>query len=313
MSGKALVTGARGFVGRVLCDYLGRQGWDVIGTELHPQDPSPTLVACDITRGDEVERLFDRARDISHVFHLAAVTYVPDSQRDPMGAFDANLLGTIRLLQAVEANVPHASFVFVSTSEVYGPPHRLPVEEAHSLNPANPYAISKAAADAFCAYFQRSFNLDVIRVRPFNHSGAGQSHQFVLSSFAHQVAKIEAGLEPPVLHVGNLSAARDFLHVDDVVRAYELVALEGTPGEAYNVCRGKSRRIEEAVDMLRARARVPIEVTVDPGRLRPHDVPDVYGSYAKLEGATGWRPEIPFERIVDDLLKYWRGQMELEL
>lgn len=311
MSGRALVTGAEGFVGRTLCRYLRRQGWDVLGAANRGQESATGLVPCDITRPDDVEGLFERARDVTHVFHLAAVTFVPETQRDPVLAMRVNLQGTIHLLQALEANVPHACFVFVGSSDVYGPPARLPVDESHPLNPQNPYAISKAAADHFCAFFQRSTDIDVIRMRPFNHSGPGQSSEFVLSSFARQVARMEAGMDAPVLRVGNLSAARDFSHVDDIVRAYELAALEGTAGEAYNVCSGEPHVIQEAVDLLRGKASIPIEIEVDEDRLRPLDVPASYGSYAKLGQATGWRPERSFETLLDDLLSYWRQQLEI--
>lgn len=311
MSGRALVTGAGGFVGRVLCRYLERQGWDVLGAVMSDRDTSKNSTVCDITRPDEVERLFEWARDITHVFHLAAITFVPDAQRDPLHAMKVNVEGTVHLLQALEANAAHACFVYIGSSEVYGPPVRLPIDETHPLNPVNPYSISKAAADHFCAYFQRSTDVDVVRLRPFNHSGPGQSAEFVLSSFARQVARIEAGLDAPVLRVGNLEAARDFSHVNDVVRAYELAALEGVPGEAYNVCSGESHRIHDAVDILLRHASVDIEVEVDPARLRPVDVPETYGSYAKLANATGWRPQIDFETLVTELLTYWRSQLEL--
>ena len=312
MSGRALVTGAGGFVGRVLCRYLERKGWEVLGAVSMERDVAKDFTLCDITRPEDVDRLFDWARDITHIFHLAAVTFVPDSHRDPINAVNVNLVGTMRLLQAVEANAPHVGFVFIGSSEVYGPPQQLPIDERHPLNPVNPYSISKAAADSFCGYFQSSAEVDVIRLRPFNHSGPGQSAEFVLSSLARQVARMEAGLDPPVLHVGNLSAARDFTHVNDVVRAYEMAALEGVPGEAYNICSGKAHRIQEAVDLLIATASLPIEVQVDADRLRAVDVPESYGSFAKFEQATGWRPEISFETLVHDLLSYWRQQLELQ-
>lgn len=311
MSGRALVTGAGGFVGRVLTRYLVRQGWEVLGTVAEEKDVSPKHLLCDITRGDEVERLFDWARNITHVFHLAAITFVPHSQREPVHAMRVNLEGTMRLLDAVEANAPHAGLVFVGSGDVYGPPQRLPIDEAHPLNPQNPYAISKAAADQFCAYFQRSTDVDVIRVRPFNHSGPGQPPDFVLSSFARQVARIEAGMDPPVLRVGNLAAARDFCHVDDIVRAYELAALEGVPGEAYNLCSGEPHRIQEAVDILLSASTASIDVEVDESRLRSIDVPESYGTFAKFNQATGWQPEISFSTMVIDLLGYWRQQLEL--
>ena len=290
MSGTALVTGSEGFVGRLLCRRLAEAGWNVRGVDRHVSPGTPRSVACDLTDPAQVDELLEATPSPTHIFHLAGLTYVPESIEHPWQAMEANVAGTIHLARALIRRVPGARLLHVSTSEVYGPPLRLPVDEAHPLAPANPYSISKAAAEQYCGFLAARGELEIIRLRPFNHSGPGQSPRFVLSSFARQIAEIETGRAQPVLRVGNLSAARDFSHVQDVLDAYEAVATRGHAGEVYNICSGRSRTIQQAVDRLLAQARVPIDVAVDPDRYRPEIVPEVCGSHQKLTRDTGWEP-----------------------
>ena len=258
------------------------------------QPEGPNKFACDITRIAQVRKLVSRTDGLSHVFHLAAITFVPSSSADPANTFEVNVQGTINLLECTRVIHPH--------------PLSIPVTEDHPLAPREPYAISKTAADQYCEYIFRANKANVVRMRPFNHSGAGQSDQFVLSNFARQIARIERGDLPPTLKVGNIDAARDFLHVDDVVRAYELAALKGKPGEAYNVSCGEGRSIRDALNTLLSRSKTKIEFVQDPERMRPVDIQEISGSYAKLQAHTGWKPQIKFDRILDDLLEYWRAQ-----
>lgn len=303
----ALVTGAEGFVGQTLCAHLSAHGWEVRGSVL--RDPPPgRYFACDITDRVEVERMMTWASGVTHVFHLAALTFVPDSLQDPALAMTANLVGTIHLASAMKTHLPNARLIYVGSADAYGAPETLPVSEDHPLRPDNPYSISKAAADQYCGYLCKASPADIVRMRPFNHSGPGQLDRFVLSNFARQIAVIEAGNAEPVLRVGNLSAARDFSHVSDVVRAYELAALHGRPGEVYNVCSGQSRTIQAALDTLLSLSKTPIRVEVDEARLRPVDVKDIRGTHEKLTAHTGWKPKIPFEMLLADLLGYWRSR-----
>lgn len=307
MNREALITGAGGFVGRFLRRRLAERGWIVRCCDVRVPEGEPGWFACDVSDSSNVDALTAWCGGkISHVFHLAAMTFVPETGRNPHRAFDVNLQGTVLLTDAVRRRFPSARFVFIGSAEVYGPPQSLPMDERHPINPANPYAISKAAADLYCGYLHAAGLLDVVRVRPFNHSGPGQSDSFVLSSFARQIARIEAGKEEPVLRVGNLAARRDFSHVLDVVRAYEAVALEGAGGEVYNVCSGVSVSIREALEALLGMAAVPIRVEQDAGRMRPVDVPELWGTHTKLTERTGWSPEISFADLLGDLLEYWR-------
>jgi GDP-4-dehydro-6-deoxy-D-mannose reductase len=309
MTQRALITGASGFVGPVLRAHLEAGGWETVCIG---QAGEGGLPGCDITDRVEIDALLDHAGAITHVFHLAAMTFVPAAHRDPTTAMQVNLLGTIQLTNALRDRDSKARFVNIGSAEAYGPPQFLPVTEAHPLNPGNPYAISKAAADHYCAYLAKSGALDVVRVRPFNHSGPGQTDQFVLSSFARQIAEIEAGLRAPEIHVGNLTASRDFLHVNDVVRAYEALALRGQTGAAYNVCSGVARSIEEALHILLALSTARPKVVPDPARMRPVDVPVMYGSYDQIMHDTGWRPEHELEYLLTELLHYWRTQVTTE-
>jgi GDP-4-dehydro-6-deoxy-D-mannose reductase len=302
MSNRALVTGAAGFVGGYLKAHLEASGWTVVTSDYGQGD-----IPCDFAEADDIVRLVEAAGEVSHVFHLAARTFVPDAMRDPCPTFDVNLEGTIHLEQAIRTHRPEARLIFISSGEVYGPPRQLPVDEDHPLNPGNPYAISKTAADQYCAFAAKAWKSDLIRVRPFNHSGAGQADNFVLSSFARQVAEAEAGKAEPVLKVGNLAAARDFSHVKDVVRAYEAIAREGEGGTAYNVCSGTATVIQEALDFLVDQSAVKVSVETDPDRMRPVDVPEVRGSHQRLTDQTGWQPDLGLEDVLMDLLYYWRG------
>lgn len=300
----ALVTGAGGFVGTRLTRHLEAQGWSVVRSGYPAVEG---MLPCDFQEAEAVRALVAGAGEVTHVFHLAAIAFVPDAERDPVRAMDVNLNGTIRLCSALREFSSPPRLVFIGSSEIYGPPLSLPMTEDHPVSPANVYAISKAAADQYCAHLSRTHALDIVRMRPFNHAGPGQSDSYVLSSFARQIAEIEEGLRPPVLETGNLEAARDFLHVDDVLRAYEAAALHVPSGGAFNVCSGQSHRIQFALDQLLALSKVAIEVRHDPARMRPSDVPDVYGSAAKLNAMTGWRPEISFDTLLVDLLDYWRA------
>lgn len=309
MSRVALVTGASGFAGWHLCARLRSQGWGVRRAVNPDARGEADAFPCDIGDAARVRQLVEWAHDATHVFHLAAMTFVPLSSRNPGETMRVNLEGTVNLADAVHEIIPGARLVFAGSAAIYGVPEALPMPETHRIAPREPYAISKAAADAYCEYLFRSEHADIVRARPFNHSGARQSDAFVLASFAKQIAGIEAGGAEPVIHAGNLDAARDFLHVDDVVRAYEMLALSGEPGEAYNICSGKAHTVREALDMMLSLSTVRITVCVDPDRLRPVDIPVVAGSHERITRRTGWLPEVEFERLLGDLLAYWRQEV----
>lgn len=315
---KVFITGMDGFVGRYLAEALLTEGFEVAGTVLEGtsgqvvsegQVPVKTFPA-DIRRSGDLDRILeDYAPD--RIFHLAAVSFVPSAANDPLPALQTNVQGTFLLLEAVRKHCPRARVLFISSSEVYGKvrPEQLPLTEQSPLCPANFYAATKQCGELWCDYYRRSFNLDLVILRPFNHIGPGQSDCFVASSFARQVAEIETGKKEPRLQVGNLEARRDFCDVRDVVRAYLLAADRAPSGEVLHVCSGKEIQIQSIVDDYVARSRVPIEVVQDPQRMRPSDVPRLRGSYSKLNSLTGWEPTIPLEKTLQDILEDWRRRM----
>lgn len=309
MSGRVLVTGAGGFVGRPLGALLAERGWTVTAADLTAPaaPPGGTPLALDVTDSASArDSLAAAAPDV--VLHLAAQSHVPTSFRDPLGTWCVNALGTLTLLEALRDLRCSAAFVLISTAEAYGDSFAAgPVPETAPLAPRNPYAASKAAADAMvrsCAHERRT-----VVLRPFNHVGPGQREDFVLPAFAAQIARIEAGLQDPVLRVGNLDARRDFLDVRDVLEAYAgvLERLEELPsGGAFNVCSGGTRRIGSILDDLLARSEAHIRVEQDPSRLRPSDVPVACGDPSALQEAIGWTPQVPWDGTVDAVLADWR-------
>ncbi|MGB6061404.1 MAG: GDP-mannose 4,6-dehydratase [Candidatus Aquilonibacter sp.] len=299
-----LVTGATGFAGAYLVEALREAGYETLPCG-GPQDADALPI--DVLDLASLRAAFELGRP-EVVFHLAAATFVPDSLAAPMTTYVTNVRGTANVAQALRefasetgANV---RLLFPSSAEVYGPQpsEAYPLRESVAPSPANPYAASKAAAEMLLLGEARSFGLDVVIARAFNHIGPGQSDRFVVANFAAQLAKIAAGA-PPQLYVGNLDAKRDFLDVRDVVRAYVALARDGVGGEIYNVCSGTARSIRDVLRELIIAAHVPVEVRDDPARQRPSDVPLSVGDARKLRAATGWEPQISFTASVRDIYR----------
>jgi GDP-4-dehydro-6-deoxy-D-mannose reductase len=290
---RVLVTGAAGFVGRHLCDHLAASGDEPV-----PIGWPAGERAVDVTDANAVRRAVEAARPDA-VAHLAGVSSVAASHRDPSHAFAVNVLGAVHVLAAVQEVAPQARVLLVGSSEMYGavPPGSRATEE-WALRPLSPYAASKVAAEVAGFQFQRARGLAVISARAFNHLGRGQRTDFVVPSFAEQIAVIRRGKGEPVLRVGNLEAVRDFSHVADVVEAYRLLLQRGMPGEAYNVCSGEGHTIRAVLDRLLALAGVQARVEVDPSRFRPTELPSLVGDSGKLQ-RLGWRPR----RSLDDALR----------
>lgn len=314
---RALITGAGGFVGGHLCDYLlMHTDWHLLGVVYpqpvgeQPQEQRLRLVHADLRDPAAVKALLEEARPDA-IFHLAAQAFVPTSFADPWDTLENNIRSQLNVLEAVRQSGREVRVLVVGSNEEYGAPApgELPQTEENPLRPNNPYAVSKVAQDMLGLQYFLAYKIPVVRVRPFNHTGPGQSPNFVVPAFASQIARIEAGLQEPVMKVGNLEAARDFSDARDIVRGYYLALTQGEPGEVYNLASERARTIREVLDMLLGYARAEIRVERDPARYRPVDVPVVYGSAEKLRRRTGWRPEIPFEQTLRDTLEYWREQV----
>ncbi len=305
---KILVTGASGFVGQHAVRTLLGARHDVVGATEDGRGPQEIETRrLDVRDEHVVVRTLEQVGPDA-VLHLAAIAFVPDAQKNPRFAFDINAVGTLNLLHAARVVTPDARVVVISSAEVYGPvadPEEMPLVEDRVLRPATHYGAGKAAAEHVARVFALE-GQDVVVLRPFNHIGPGQRDDFVVPSFARQVARLEAGDGDGVLRHGNLDAVRDFLDVRDVVAAYEraLTAARGVlePGRPYNLCSGRGVKIAEIVSHLVGRSRRPIETEVDPARLRKIDVPVYVGSADRLRAAIGFEPAFTLERTLDDVL-----------
>jgi GDP-4-dehydro-6-deoxy-D-mannose reductase len=307
---KALVTGALGFAGQHLLAELERQtDWELIGLArgYGPTAGRERLLACDLRDADLVGRVIDHHRP-DFIFHLAGQSYVPKSIAAPGDTINNNVSAQINLLEACRAASLDPTILVVGSSEVYGHvlPDEIPIGEEQPFRPVNPYAVSKIAQDMLGLQYALAYGMRVVRVRPFNHFGPGQSDRFVLSTFARQVAEAELHRIEPVVLTGNLDARRDFLDVRDVVRAYRMLVEFGEPGEVYNLASGVAHRIGDLLDRLIAQATVEIIVRPDPTRMRPSDTPVVIGDASRLREATGWEPMYSMEQSLHDTLATWR-------
>jgi len=309
---RALITGSSGFAGTHLAAHLRAQpGLEVFGiVRSAGRALAAGTFAVDLTAKDAVVGLLREVRP-DLIFHLAAQAAVQLSWANPQETLVNNVLCQLNLLEGVLAAGLRPRLLVVGSADEYGMvyPHELPVREENPLRPNSPYAVSKVAQDMLGYQYSLSHRLHIVRVRPFNHIGPGQSDLFVSASFARQIAEIEYGLRQPVLMVGNLQAKRDFSDVRDIVRGYALLLERGTPGEVYNLGSGRSVTVQYLLDCLLAKSRAEIEVRQDPARLRPSDIPELVCDAGKATAATGWRPTIRLERTLRDLLNSWRERV----
>ena len=314
---RALVTGITGFVGGHLAEHLLASGDLVVGLSnagrwpesLAHLAPQVRIERCDLAAvaQDEMTDLIARKRPEA-VYHLAAQANPQASVADPKGTWALNLGGTLTLLEAVKASGLRPRVVLVGSGVCYGnpAPEHMPVSESCPLRPNNPYSASKGAADLLGIQHYLAHGTDAVMARPFNHAGPRQSSTYVLGALARQVAEVEAGIRPRV-EVGNLDVVRDFTDVRDVVRAYRLLATaEGVSGEVYNLGSGRGTRLADALETLRGLAGVPIDVFVDPARVRPVDQPLLVADASKLRLATGWEPRFSIVSTLADMLDDWR-------
>lgn len=275
-----------------------------------PEIPLQHFVSVDLRDAPAVREI-SRTLAPDWVVHLAAQSFVPDAFTNPQETWDINCWGTFHLLEALRASNFTGRFLFIGSGDQYGrvTEASLPIQETQPLRPTNPYAASKAAAELLCYQYSQSYGLDVVLARPFNHIGPGQSPRFVVSDFCRQIAKIDLGLQAPVLSVGNLDVSRDFLDVCDIVDAYSYLLKEGKTGEAYNVCSGKEVYLSELVKVLLGFSSQSITVQVDPIRVRPLDTLRVWGSHEKLSQHTGWRPQRDIVVTLEEVFTYWQKEL----
>jgi GDP-4-dehydro-6-deoxy-D-mannose reductase len=322
---RAFVTGAAGFVGSHLTDLLLNRGREVFGLVLDRGDIGNLV---DALAGEHASRLRLVEGDLSdegvlakavqdicpdEVYHLAAQSSVRQSAEDPAATFRINALGTRTLLEAVRRATCRPRILYVGSAEAYGESARAagPLSESCLLLPMTPYGSSKAAAERIVLRYGSEHGLRCVRVRPFPHTGPRHAPNFVYPNLSKQLCEIQAGSRPRRLQVGNLEVRRDLSDVRDVVAAY-LLALEwGESGAVYNVCSGRVASVREVLDILIAMTGLDIEVVVQTDRLRSHDLQMLSGSNQSLSARTGWKPRIPLETTLRDLLSYWQSRCGL--
>ena len=315
---RVLVTGVTGFAGSHLVDYMltrndceifGIQRWRSPLENVEHFKEKITLVECDLRDASSTRDTLERMRP-DWIFHLAAQSFVPTSWSAPTESLTTNVLGELNIFEAVRRIGLQCRIQIACSSEEYGMVYadELPIKETNPLRPLSPYAVSKVAQDLLAYQYWMSWKVDSVRTRGFNHEGPRRGPVFVASDFAKQIADIEKGLKPPVLHVGNLEAKRDFTDVRDIVRGYWLALEKCEPGEVYNLCSGKAYSIQQVLDLLLGMTKTRIEVRQDRMRLRPSDVPVLLGDRTKFTRATGWEPVIPFEQTLQDMLDFWRAR-----
>ncbi|CAM5790904.1 MULTISPECIES: GDP-mannose 4,6-dehydratase [Brevibacillus] len=317
---KALITGITGFAGSHLAEWLlaNKKDMEVYGTYRlrsrmdhikHIQDDIH-MVECELKDPRSVDEMIKAVKP-DYIFHLAAQSFVPTSWNAPAETLIVNQIGQVNLFEAILKHQLDCTVQIACSSEEYGQvyAHEVPIKEDNPLRPLSPYAVSKVGQDYLGYQYYQSYGLKTIRTRTFNHTGPRRGEAFVTSNFAKQIAEIEKGIKPPVLYVGNLQAKRDFTDVRDVVRAYWLAVEKGVPGEVYNIASGVTYTIEEMLNKLLSLSQAAITITPDPSRMRPSDVEILLGNYDKFHQQTGWKPEIPFEQTLKDLLDYWRARV----
>ncbi len=345
---RVLITGITGMVGSFLAEYLADQHPDVevFGTfrwrskldnlqdlrnrgKLNVLDEGQritdqaslrrfvrpgevTVVDCELQDASAVRGVV-RAVKPDRVFHLAAQSFVPTSWTAPSATLTNNIVGQVNLFEAIREARLDPLIHIAGSSEEYGLvyPHEAPIREDNPLRPLSPYAVSKVAQETLAVQYFRSYNLKCVVTRGFNHTGPRRGQVFVTSSFARQIAEIEAGLRKPIIDVGDLESRRDWTDTRDMVRAYWLAAERGEPGEVYNVGQGTCIRVGDMLDILLSHSGVDIAKEPDPSRLRPSDVRLLWANVDKFKKATGWQPIIPFDKTMVDLLDYWRERVRI--
>lgn len=314
---KAFVTGLTGFVGTHLATHLLENNFSVTGTYLTEESASRfelkdkvELQQLDLLDGEKTLSVLSSTKP-DYIFHLAALSSPRESFKYPKKTFENNISSQLNLFEAVKKlEMPEVRILIVSSAEVYGhvDQENIPIDEETPLNPTNPYAVSKIAQDFLGLQYFQSDNLKIVRVRPFNHTGPGQSPAFVIPAFAKRIVEIEKGKEK-MMSVGNLTSKRDFTDVRDMVKAYVLALEKGKTGDVYNLGSGKSYLISDILGAMKGMAKKDIKTEEDPALMMPSDDPELRCDPSKFMHLTGWKTVIPIEKTLQDTLDYWRNQV----
>jgi GDP-4-dehydro-6-deoxy-D-mannose reductase len=318
---RVLITGVNGFVGGHLAEYLLAQGgsevWGLSRRDSHTLAHLRDRVhlrAVDLMDQAALQQVIDELQP-EVIYHLAGQPFVPESFRDPAATLCSNILGALHIFLAVIGCRLNCRVLVVGTNEEYGASSvsGKALDEDTPLQPISPYGVSKAAQSMLAQQYALSHKLDIVRARPFTHIGPRQNERFVTASFARQIARVEYGLQEPLLSVGNLGAARDFTDVRDIVRAYALLVEHGEAGAVYNIGTGRGVPIRLILDTLLSLSHCQVEIRPDPALMRPIDIPVVTADSRRLRERTGWQPQYALAQTLDDVLAYWREQTEKNL
>jgi GDP-4-dehydro-6-deoxy-D-mannose reductase len=308
---RILITGGTGFVGSYLVRFLkSREANVTVLSAAHTtlQEVGVEYCKADIRNPDDVGAIV-RAVNPRQIYHLAGVTSVAESWNNPRLTFEVNVAGTFNLFDSAMRLPSPPRILNVSTAQVYAHSDAA-LTEAALLNPDNPYAATKAMAELLAVQYRQSITGGIIIARAFNHTGPGQLPTFALPSFAKQLAEMEVGIIPPVLKVGNIDVKRDFTDVRDVVLAYCQLLDRAKTGEVYNVCSGRAVLLADILKELQRHCSVSVKIEVDPARLRPNQALQMLGDPTKIQTETGWRPRLPLQATLKELLAHWRRKIK---
>ena len=322
---RVLITGVTGFVGSHMVDHLLKNtGYSIFGLKrpnasmrnIRDTADRITLINGDLTDQNSLVNALNISKP-DYVYHFGALSWVTPSWNMPAAYMQVNAVGTINLFEAMRTVGCKPRLLISCTPEEYGdvPKELIPITEDTRLNPVNPYAASKVAQDAVCQTYFASYGFEVIRTRAFNHEGPRRDVLGAIASFAYQIARIERGLQEPVVRVGNLEATRNFTDVRDTVRAYHLAMEKGEPGELYLIGTQEIHTMEQCLKMLinLSPMKDKIRYEVDPERVRPTELRTLIGDCSKFTKKTGWKPRIKFEKTLSDILDYWRGFIDKKM
>jgi GDP-mannose 4,6-dehydratase len=321
---KILITGITGMVGSHMVDYIieqhpehdihGLLRWRSPLDNIAHAMPFLTLHHGDLRDLNSLVDVLDAAKP-DWIYHLAAQSYVPFSFTAPAETLETNIIGTTNLLDAMRITSSDAKVHICSSSEVYGQVQKdeVPITENNPFRPASPYAVSKIGEDMIASQYFLSYGIRTVRTRMFTHTGPRRGDVFAESTFAKQIAEIEVGLRPNPVKVGNLDSVRTIADVRDAARAYWLLLEKCPAGEVYNIGGDQVLTVGDILEMLKGMATCKITHQVDQERLRPSDVTLQIPDSSRFREATGWRPEIPPEKTIGDLLDYHRGRLKRSL
>lgn len=323
MKEKILITGVTGFVGSHMADLLLEKGnYEVYGLKRwnlsrlrnvrHLMD-KVEFFDCDITDPVGVRNVVREINPVK-IYHFAAESFVSTSWDHPSHYMDVNYKGTVNFLDAIKELKANPRFFIPGSGEEYGEilPEELPITEKTVLRPMNPYSVTKIAQDFIGYVYYKSYGLNVIRTRAFNHEGPRRDNVFGIGSYCYQIARIEQGKQKPVIKVGHLDDKRNFTHIRDLVEAYYLAMEKCLPGEMYVIGSDEPEHVHtfrEVLNLLIGMSELDkskVKIETEPKFVRPTSVPRLVGDTEKFRKLTGWKPKIPFKRILEDSLGYWR-------